>query len=235
MKKFLLVFLLAAWAGTPLHAQLSIGFRGGYNLATMHYKDPAAGYKNNGLGTFRSMSSWHADLVLNMPLGYNFYLQPVLRYITKGTDMDAPYSSSPTGVYLPSADKIRLHYLELPLNLVYKIPVSFGKITFGAGPYAGYGLGGNYQLAIRYNGNIVSNARQDISFEEGSGILSTNTRLRHWDAGANFMAGVELNNLVMLNVNYSLGMVDTDKSTTSSLKNRYLGISLGILLDREDY
>lgn len=235
MKNFTLFFLLAILAVLPLHAQLSVGFRGGYTLATMNYKDPTVGYKNNGIGRPRSINSWHADVVLNAPLGHNFYIQPVLRYITKGMDLDVPYVNSPTSLYMPCADKVRLHYLELPLNLVYKIPVSFGKITLGAGPYAGYSLGGHYDLTIRYNGHVVSNSQRDIGFDEASNIISTNTLLRRFDTGANFMVGIEFNSLVMISANYSLGLMDIDKSTTSNLQNRYLGISLGVLLDREDY
>jgi hypothetical protein len=235
MKNFTLFFLLAILAVSPLYAQLSIGFRGGYTLATMRYKDPTVGYKNNGIGHTRSMSSWHADVVLNAPLGHNFYVQPVLRYITKGMDLDVPYANSVSSLYMPCADRVRLHYLELPLNLVYKIPLSFGKIALGAGPYAGYSLGGNYDLSIRYNGHVVSNSRQDIGFDEGANIISTNTLLRRFDTGANFMVGVEFNSLVTISANYSLGLMDIDKSATSNLQNRYLGISLGVLLDREDY
>ncbi len=235
MKNFTCLLLLAVVAGLPLHAQISVGFRGGYTLSTMRYDDPTIGYKNNGIGTPSQAKSWHADLLLDMPVGHQgLYLQPVFRYITKGANFEQA-SSRPTGVYLPSANKITLHYLELPVNLLYKLPVSFGKITAGAGPYVGYGLGGKYNVAIRYNGEVLQNNEQDIDFHEGSGILSTNSQLRRWDAGANFMVGVEFNSLIVVGANYSLGLTDLDKSSVTSLKNSYLGISLGVILNREDY
>ncbi|WP_188315849.1 porin family protein [Chitinophaga agrisoli] len=236
MKNFTCLLLLAVVASLPLRAQISVGFRGGYSFATMRYDDPTIGYKNNGIGSPSAISSWHADFILDMPVGHQgFYLQPVFRYITKGANFEQP-STRPTGVYLPSANKITLHYLELPVNLLYKLPVSFGKITAGAGPYIGYGLSGKYNVAISYDdGKVLQNNEQSIDFQKGSGILSTNTQLRRWDAGANFMVGVEFNSLIVIGANYSLGLTDLDKSSVTSLKNSYLGVSLGVILNREDY
>jgi hypothetical protein len=41
--------------------------------------------------------------------------------------------------------------------------------------------------------------------------------------------------MVMIGANYSYGMVDIDNSAAYKVKNSYLGISIGILLNREDY
>lgn len=234
MKNFTYLLLLAVLAGQPLYAQISIGFRGGYTLADMRYKDPTVGYKYSGLGAPTRLSSWHADFVVNIPVRGGLYLQPLIRYNTKGAHFEQTIAN-PAGVFLPGATEIRLHYLELPVNIVYKIPLSFGKLAIGAGPYAGYSLGGQYDLAIRYNGKVIQNTSQDISFNDQTKIISTRTQLRRWDAGANFMVGVEFNNLIILGANYSQGMTDVDKSPGSSIKNSYLGLSLGILLNREDY
>ena len=234
MKNFTYLLLLAIIAGSPLHAQISVGFRGGYTAADMRYKDPTIGYKYNGIGNPTRLNSWHIDMMVNIPVRGGLYLQPLIRYNTLGAQFEQPMAT-PVGVYLPSASEIRLHYLELPLNVVYKIPFFFGKVAIGAGPYAGYGLGGKYDLAIRYNGKVVQNTEQEIRFNEQTNIVSTNSQLRRWDAGVNFMLGVEFNNLMVIGANYGLGMADLDRSPTSKLKNSYLGLSLGILLNREDY
>lgn len=234
MKNFTYLLLLAVIAGSPLHAQVSLGFRGGYTSADMRYEDPTIGYKYNGIGNPTRLNSWHIDFLVNIPVKGGLHLQPALRYNTVGAQFEQP-AAAPTGVFLPSASEIRLHYLELPLNVVYKIPFSFGKVAIGAGPYAGYGLNGKYDLAIRYNGKVVQNSQQDFSFSNNSNIKSTNSQLRRWDAGANFMLGVEFNSLIVVGCNYSLGMTDVDRSPSSTLKNSYLGISLGVLLNREDY
>lgn len=234
MKNFTYLLLLAIIAGSPLHAQISVGFRGGYTAADMRYKDPTVGYKYNGIGNPTRLNSWHLDMMVNIPVKGGLHLQPLIRYNTLGAQFEQPMAT-PAGVYLPSASEIRLHYLELPLNVVYKIPFFFGKVAIGAGPYVGYGLGGKYDLAIRYNGKVVQNTRQEIRFNEQTNIVATNSQVRRWDAGANFMLGVEFNNLMVIGANYSLGMADLDRSPTSTLKNSYLGLSLGILLNREDY
>jgi hypothetical protein len=235
MKNFTYLLLLAILAGLPLCAQVSIGFRGGYTMADMRYKDPTIGYKYNGIGNPTRLNSWHADLLLNIPVWGNLHLQPVVRYNTKGARFEQP-AAMPADVYLPSANEIRMHYLELPLNVVYKIPLSIGKLAIGAGPYAAYCLGGKSDVAIRYNGAIVQRSQQNIQFSgRTNNIIATNSQLRRWDAGANFTLGLEFNNLLIVGANYSLGLTDLDKSGSSSLKNSYLGLSLGILFNREDY
>lgn len=234
MKNFTYLLLLAILAGLPLHAQLSIGLRGGYTMADLRYNDATISYKYNGLGTPTRLNSWHMDFMVNMPISGRLYLQPLIRYNTVGAQFEPP-GSGPAGVFMPTAREIRLHYLELPLNIVYKIPFSFGKLAVGAGPYAGYALNGKYDLAIRYNGAVVEHTQQEIRFNDRTNIISTNSQLRRWDAGANLMLGLEFNSLIVMGANYSIGMTDIDRSASSTLKNRYLGLSLGVLLNREDY
>lgn len=234
MRNFTFLLLLAFLACKPLYAQLSVGVRGGYTLAGMRFKDPAAGYRNGGLSGPGRLQHWHADLMLDLPLGNNIYLQPVVRYITKGA-YPKQHITAPSGLYLPVASKITLRYLELPLNVVYKLPLSFGKITAGVGPYVAYSLSGRYDLSIKYNGEEVQNNEQRVIFNNNTSIISTNMDLHRWDAGANLMLGVEFNHLIVVGLNYSRGMVDVDQSPHGSMKNSYVGVSLGVLLSREDY
>ncbi len=58
--------------------------------------------------------------------------------------------------YVESANQLKLHYLEVPLNMVLKFPLTVGKFVVGGGPYFAYGLGGTYDLDLMYNGRVVS-------------------------------------------------------------------------------
>jgi hypothetical protein len=130
---------------------------------------------------------------------------------------------------------MKLNYLELPFNLVYKYPLGIGSITGGFGPYVGYGLQGRYDFDITQNGRSITQNSKQIQFSRRSDDNLAVVRMYPWDAGANFMLGYEFNNGIMLGANYSMGLTDIDRVDNMSSKNQYLGISVGFLINREDY
>ncbi len=232
MSNFTRLFFILMLCYATANAQVSMGIRGGYTIANLLFEEKSQPLTTSTPG---QLNSAHADLLLNIPLSGGFYLQPVIRYVTKGANFQNNNSVKPVNVYLSATDRIKVHYLELPLNLVYKIPVGFGKITVGAGPYVAYGMTGRYNTAIEYNGQTIQKSYQNIEFRDGDQAAATNMRLRRWEGGANFMMGLEFKNMLMLGVNYSYGMSDLDRTHATTVKNRYLGISMGFLLNREDW
>lgn len=232
MNNFTRLFFTLLLCYSTTNAQVSIGLRGGYTIANLLFEQtgsPLAGSSTSKL------NSGHADLLLNIPLKGGLYLQPVIRYVTKGANFEHNNSGKPANVFLSATNRIKVHYLELPVNLVYKIPVGFGKVTVGAGPYVAYGMNGRYNTAIEYNGQTIQKNYQNIEFTDGDNAAATNMRLRRWEGGANCMLGLEFNNTLILGVNYSHGMSDLDKTSHTTVKNQYLGISMGFLLNREDW
>lgn len=232
MRKFILVFLWASLSCIPLYAQVSIGLSGGYTLSAMQFKD-AAGNKSGSVGSSSQLKNWHANLLLNIPLYNRWYLQPVVRYITKGAYLEP--ATGPQGVYFPAASNVKLHYLELPVHFVYKQPLSIGKLIVGLGPYAGYSLNGSYKLDIKYDGKVVRSNSHSVQFNNKNNAILPDMQLRRWDAGANVMLGMEFNNLLMIGVTYSQGLLNLDRSADYNIKNSYAAVTLGILLNREDY
>jgi hypothetical protein len=230
MKKFLFLFLCIVFTSPQIYAQVSIGIRGGFNLSAMKF-ETAAGQKSGGIGNGNQLKNLQADILLNIPLQSGFYLQPAFRYITKGTFFESgtPLSDGEAG------NSIKVRYIEMPVDLVYKFSFPGFKLCLGAGPYVAYGLGGNYRTDLLSNGKVVSHGSRSLAFGEEDNIVSPGMYLNRWDAGLNTMLGVELNSMVMIGANYSLGMVDIDNSAAYKVKNSSLGISIGILLNREDY
>lgn len=233
MSKFIPLLLLALLsAGISLYAQVSIGIGGGYTLSATQIKE-SSGYKSNGIGTRSQLKNWHADLVINIPVYEKLYLQPLIRYVTKGAYLK-PMALQQDAI-VESANKIRLHYLEVPVNLILKIPISSGKLVFGGGPYLAYGLAGSYNLDIVYNGRVVQTNTESVAFSDRDRGITPGIRLSRWDAGGNIMIGVELNDMIMINGNFSKGWLNLDRSNGSTVKNSYIGLSVGILFNREDY
>lgn len=224
--KFFTLFFVMAFAAITSYAQVSLGIRGGYVNTGLESSGAAP-------GTTRQ-DNWQAGLYANIPLFERGYLQPGIGYIVKGAGLGYALSH-PVNLFSSGATKLKLQYLELPVNLVYKVPVSFGKLFIGAGPYAAYCLRGDYNLAVYSNGQLVQSGSQQLGFEMAPNVFGTNINVQRWDAGLNFSAGVELNCFLTLSGHYGYGLVDIDKSAGNDFRNRYWGVSLGFLFDREDW
>ncbi|MCF6401999.1 PorT family protein [Chitinophaga filiformis] len=233
MSKFFTLFLLTLLTSLlPLYAQVSLGLRGGYTVSATQIKN-SQGYKSNSLGTSSQLTNLHADLIINVPVYKKLYFQPLVRYITKGAYL-RPLPSK-QGIFVESANQLKLHYLEVPLNMVLKFPVSLGKIVIGAGPYAAYGLSGTYDLDLMYNGSVVSTDSHSIEFNYKDRGIAPGAQLSRFDAGANLMFGLEFNNLMVFGANLSRGLLNLDRTSSAKITNSYFSMSLGVLLNREDY
>lgn len=233
MKKILLL-LLTITASPITYAQVSLGIRGGFNLSAMKFES-GAGQKSGGLSGGNQLKNLQADILLNVPLYGGLHLQPAFRYVTKGTLFD-PVNAQQNSVSSGEVgNRIRIRYIEMPLNLVYKFNLSGCKLVVGGGPYAAYGLTGSYHTDVLFNGKIISHNNHSLAFDNTDNVVIQGMYLNRWDAGLNTTVGVELNNLVMIGLNYSMGMVDLDNSPAYKVKNSSAGITIGILFNREDY
>ncbi|WP_343744668.1 porin family protein [Chitinophaga sp.] len=227
--KFLCVLACMACA-TIVNAQVSLGLQGGYLNATM---DASPGNAEVTRPDSKALHSWQAGFYLNIPVFPNGALQPGLSYAVKGANRSFNGQEG-VSVALPGATKIRLQYLELPVDLVYKIPVGIGKLALGGGGYAAYCIRGDYDLAIYKEGKLLQSSSQRVDFGKNPNVFSTDYNIHRWDAGLNATATIEFNCYLTLGVKYSYGLVDIDRSG-GSLKNRYFGVNLGILFNREDW
>jgi hypothetical protein len=116
-----------------------------------------------------------------------------------------------------------LNYLELPVNLLYKIQVAPGtKIYAGGGPYLGYGLSGT--TINHLTGSQTSDYTGGVKF----GSDEAKDDYKALDYGVNFTAGVELLKHFTIDLNYGLGLKNISWSPGSA-ENRSLALSVGYL------
>lgn len=127
-----------------------------------------------------------------------------------------------------SYGKWRLYYLQVPVNLVYNIPVQSGGFYIGAGPYITKFLSGRFtpdpNLASPYEYRAPNFPPFDAKF---SGTWSN---FKSFDYGANAIAGFAMNNGLMINAVYNLGISNIQGNNNylyKSTKTRSLGIALG--------
>ncbi|MDR2058092.1 MAG: PorT family protein [Dysgonamonadaceae bacterium] len=124
----------------PKRPLVQFGVRGGVNFSTFSGLDKALDLINEATGTERTLknenkTAFHAGFICRINLSQNrFFLQPELLVSLQGDKGKEGEE--------PRADD--LYYLQMPVYLVYKMPVSQGcDILLGAGLYGAYGIYGS--------------------------------------------------------------------------------------------
>lgn len=202
--------------------------KGGVNLANISVTN---GGRVDGAN---ALTSFNVGIGYDIPFTENFSFQPGLMYTGKGAKTHVGQAGS-NFYYTATSNPM---YLELPLNLVVKIPLTqTSKFYIGAGPYAAMGIAGknkfdSYTLGVhRYSSeNIVySNDNPTTSQEENYGY----GKLKKFDYGVNALAGFEFTRFT-LGANYGYGLVKinsgTDNNANDKGKNRVWSFTLGIKL-----
>jgi Outer membrane protein beta-barrel domain len=199
-------------------SKIKFGILGGVNFHNLTGKD-LAGEKLNSKGIF----GFHAGINAQIPIVPEFYFQPGLLFSTKGSEIQNTGFNS----------KIKLSYLELPLNFVYKSSLGNGYFMLGFGPYVGYGINGKVTNTIASAENTA-----DIKFKNSIELNDplTDYYLRALDIGGNIFVGYEMTNGIFVQLNTQYGMVNIspdDKrnpTSESSIKNVGFGLSIGYRL-----
>ena len=184
----------------------TFGIRAGVNFQNINGKDAAENNLENDLTT-----GFHAGLNAEVPLGTGFYLQPGVLYSIKGAEFN-------------NNAKVKLSYIEVPINFVYKPILGSGNMILGFGPYAGFGIGGK----IKSGGSET-----DIDFGSSYNAANPATYFKSFDAGGNLLAGYEFANKVSFQLNAQLGLVNINKENEgitadkTRWRNTGFGASLG--------
>ena len=214
MKKNLLIAGFLIFSISTFAQTLSYGIKAGVNFSEITSSGSGASVSSQNLTGF------HAGVIVDLGLGA-FSLQPGLFYTTKGgknTATETEFGFTGTG-----SSKTTLNYLELPVNLLYKIPAIDGKIFLGAGPYIGYGLSGRLTGTVNIPGVPATNIDQKITFGNDDGDI------KNPDYGANFLLGYEFDQGLLVSANYQLGLASSPYSDFGKVKSRVLSISVGYL------
>ena len=207
----------------------SAWIKGGFNLANVTVSS------DGRIDDAKALPSFNVGIMGDVTLGRFLALQPGLLFTGKGTKTqsgqpgDASYFKASSNPY----------YIEVPLNLVIKLPLASrsSSFFFGAGPYAAIGVAGKnrsegnlYGVGFKNSSNIQFSNDDPTTFDEQEG--ADFGVMRRFDFGLNGTAGLELNGL-LLSVNYGYGLTkinsiaanDNDKN-----KHRVLSFNIGFKL-----
>jgi hypothetical protein len=149
--------------------------------------------------TTESRTSATVGLFVQFPLTKRLSIRPGIDYLSRGAIINKTYNEY---YRYTMTEGFRFAGLDLPVNLLYNIPIKEYKIFAGGGPVL------SYMLNKQDNKNVPTT-----------------------DIGANIMAGFEWPSGVHFMVNYTHGFrnISAHKWNETSLKNYYVGITLGYL------
>jgi len=231
MKK-LLVTAFAIAMLTNAKAQFYI--QGGVNLANITKTTTGQTEENNML------TSFNAGILGRFGLSKIVDLESGLLFTGRGSKAETYFTSgNTTDNYVKT--KFNPYYIEVPLNLVVRVPVTgIHGLFFHAGPYAAVGVAGKSTTDQKLVG-ISSHSENDIQFANDDPFTSKQEdasyyKLKRFDFGLNAGGGFDLGKL-LLKVNYGYGLTkinSTESNNSADDKNKYrtLSFSLGIPLGK---
>ena len=109
----------------------SFGLRAGVNFQNINGKDENDDKLKNDI-----LTGFNIGLNAEIPVGVDFYFQPGLLYTIKGAKNEDVILGQTFNT------TIKISYLELPLNFLYKPLLGTGHLILGFGPYVAFGIGG---------------------------------------------------------------------------------------------
>lgn len=203
---------------TPANMANPGGFiiKGGVNFSNISTHNDGTYNDANTLTTF------NVGVLADVPLVSILSLQPGIVLSGKG----AKASGSLLGV--SSTTKFNPLYIEVPVNVVVKLPVGTNSRFFiGAGPYGAVGVGGKWKNNTDAGVLGSSSSDEKITFGNSNG-----DDLKRFDFGLNGLAGVEVSRF-MVGVNYGLGLSkifpnQTDNDANNKNKYRVFSVNIGV-------
>lgn len=199
MKKMSFLLLALCCAGS-LAAQTRFGFKAGFNYATMPLSDDyfaVLELVESGELETTWLPGFHAGAVAEFSFGSNFGLGTGLLFHLKGGKRE--FRGVVLGTPYLIARSVNLMYLQVPLMLHFRS----GGFYVGAGPYAGYAIGGTMKSKGTSAGSTsIRKEKFDFGKDE-------NDDFSRIDYGAGFELGYDfLNNQVRVSASYQLGLAN---------------------------
>ncbi|MDP3432073.1 MAG: porin family protein, partial [Bacteroidota bacterium] len=132
----LILALSASFAIAQEPGKMSFGVLGGVNFQNLNGKLSSGDKLDNDM-----LLGFHGGVNVQLPIAPEFYFQPGLMFAIKGA------KNTKTILGSEITDEIKLNYIEVPLNLVYKGALGNGFVMLGFGPYVAYGISGKEVIA----------------------------------------------------------------------------------------
>ncbi|MEP7280134.1 MAG: OmpA family protein [Bacteroidota bacterium] len=232
---FLLVLIFTA---SVSFGQVKIGLMGGPQTASITEKNNIPGWDSTTGKYYSNKSGIHIGITAEIPFGGSspFYFQPAVVYSEKGRTFTKILETSVADSFYSfnTTQSLSIQYIDIPLNIAYKIPLSRKKTSsfmLSAGPYIS--LFYNGKKTINQNdlfSSIAENKSTLVNKTETLEVGKKDDSYRTFGYGLNVRAGLELGNVTLTGF-YSQGLDNLYYAAyQGSFKHKTIGASLGIWL-----
>jgi len=231
MRKWPPIVLMSIVGYLPVQAQIRLGILGGVHSANVLETNSLPGWDTAVKKFERSRTGFQVGVMVEVPLGHHgLFFQPSVVYTTKGRDYTRNNDSA--GALLTDTiynkSLLGLGYVEVPLNLTYKIPITANrrnKIFVSAGPYFGFFFNGHVTTeSLTASSNEYYSVTKPVMVGSGSDTYKT------LDIGVNGRVGFEMGNIQIAGY-FSQGLTSFYNATyPGTFHHQVVGLSLGIWL-----
>lgn len=165
-----------------------------------------------------------AGAVVQYAWGNNITLRSGVQYQQKGVKVSAVLSEI---VNHKVVVENNLHYVQVPLYVLYNIPLNNLKLYAGAGAYAGYGFSGKSKVANSYT---MPNGSRNETHEKVDAFSKDDNNgagFKKGDAGLSFQGGLQLSNGIYVQGSYQLGLTNLERSDEGKYRNNGIQLTVG--------
>ena len=217
MKKCLLIIL--CFVSLSSFAQLRLGVKGSYQMASLFDKG-----SNQQYYELSNINTIALGLDVEKDLGKYFFIQSGIKYDQKGG-----YKKYTNLATSGSTTTLKVNYIEVPVNLVYKEKLNKSlKLILAAGFYGAAGISGTekgYDQSVSGTNNID----RKVVFTTNTTYVNNQTSVKPVDFGYNLSAGIEWNKF-QFTVDFSRGFNSILPVGSTNFANQTLGISVVYLM-----
>jgi outer membrane protein OmpA-like peptidoglycan-associated protein len=228
------LYILLAFIGLAnlSYSQLRMAIQGGAHSASIKEQNSIPSWETDIKPGYSNRAGLNLGILVEVPLSSNnrWYFQPGIIYMEKGRKfyMRNDTTTSILTDTISSSYNLGVNYIDMPLNLTYKLPLSKKASFFlSAGPYIGFFYNGKQKNETRiYSSNSFKD--DEVRLESGN----DKGKFKTLNAGVNARAGFEIGN-VMLSGFFSEGLTNAyTASYDGTFKHQVRGVSLGIWLNK---
>lgn len=226
MKKHLLFAVILLISSQISIAQLRIALVGGGHTSTIKETNNLPDWSESN---YSGRTGVHFGFMADLQLGFKskFYLQPAVVFYNKGRKFFSNYDTAVYN-YFSIDQKQFINYIDIPINLVYKIPMgSKTKFFFGGGPYVSFFYNGLERTETYLKtGKFENVENKDLPVGNAAG------KYKGFDLGVNGTAGIEFGGLFIAG-NYSRSVTDMYRANyDGTFRNQVIGATLGIFIGK---
>ncbi len=213
-------------------AQLKVGVGGGAHNSYILEKNNLPGWNQHFKDNYSQYTGFHAGVYTEYALNKkaSWALQASLSYNTIGRNFSKSYDSTKSFISDTSSiiAKWRIGYAQLPVNLVYRVPVSSNvRFIAGAGGYAGL------QLNSKTSYQLFNASGEESNFENKMATGEPVNKYNKLDFGVNALAGFDFNDRIMLTANYARSLSDFYAATyDGSFRHQSVGVGMVVWLTK---